>query len=422
MNGLNQGIDLRQKFDDSRRKRKNQEAIDKINSDTNTAFNQAVKSGQADSNGFEQFWMKFALPKMTKQMLLTGNVQGALALQKWGESEDAMKGGKLFASAMVKAQTGDAAGALKDALDAAHIKGYIDHGYSLLGQENITDKDGNVVGFRLSLKDPDGKKLQQDIAVADVPKLVATFANPEAAWQSQQTARAAEKKRQEGLEDYATKKKIDQAYATPKTPDFNKRYAAARAERMKNDLDFADKTPEEQDKVVRGDLAAAEAYANGKTGEAPSPSGAAASAAAPAPAGSAKKIIVDQGTGQQVPIGLTPAAAASRPAPTPNAAPGMAQSPMALPSSAPVPTQAPNRTPADPAAAAGTAVGAMAGPAPGQASKEQAIADAVKGLSQGADPKVVAAGLERAGVTQDEWQAAVAQMRQRPAAQPLGIQ
>jgi hypothetical protein len=247
MDGMQQGIGIRQGIDARREQQRNRQALDTIETDTRAEFDKRVKAGTAQEGDFERFWLDYALPRRVNEMLRQGDPDSARKLQEWGESNAAKRGAKLFGSAMLKVQTGDHDGALKDVIEAAKVKGYIEHGYELVGQEPITDGSGSVVGYRLKIKEGDGDTLEQDIAVEDLPRLIATFANPDAAWASQQEAQAAQRKRMEDLEDHEAKKKIDRKYSDDPADDYRK----ARDTLMKNDLDFPDMTPEEQDQRVR---------------------------------------------------------------------------------------------------------------------------------------------------------------------------
>lgn len=188
---------------------KEQGDVQSIESDARNTFDAGVKSGEYSPSDFDNFFQSYAVPKMKSQMLLDGDVDGAAKLEDWSTSEATKQGGKLFAGAMMKALGGDPGGALKDAIAAGKVEGYIDHDYDISDPEEIKDANGNVVGYRVSLTDGKGNTLKQDIAVGDVPKVVATFANPESAWQSQQAAAAKTKDRTDDLSDYKAKKDID---------------------------------------------------------------------------------------------------------------------------------------------------------------------------------------------------------------------
>lgn len=380
MDGFERGQGLRQKFDENKRINANRDAVQKIGADTQAQFDKGVAAGQLDPNSFDQFWMDYALPKMRMELLKQGDIKGAHALMEWGQSESALQGGRLFSSALVKAQTGDAAGALNDAISAGKVQGYIKHGYELVGQDEIKDSDGNTIGYRLKVKDQDGKEFDQDIAVGDIPRAVATFANPQAAWQSQVAGREEERKRKTDLEDYEKKEQIKSRYA--KGPDHEKAYMKAREDRMANDLDFGDLSPEEQDRVIRADLQAAGEYSASRGGQSGSGNGGEESSAAPETAAPAK-VIVDQGTGEK--ISAAPGLGGNvSPAPSADAAPGLGASP------------APQR--ATPAKAAPNP-----SPAPKPTSQADVIAEAADYITKGGDPQAIAQRLMNFGVPKAQW-------------------
>lgn len=393
--GFERGYGLRQKIDTNRRAKKNRDALDQIDTDARAQYDAAVADGSQKAGNYEQFWLQYALPKRRMELMKQGDHAGARALTEWGESDAALRGGRYFSSAMLKAQTGDASGALEDAIKAGQVKGYIDHGYELAGQEEIRDDAGNVLGYRLNVKDQDGKTFQQDIAIADIPKVVSVFANPDAAWQSQVAAQQRQSKRKEDMEDFTTKEKVK---ASLKTTDHTKAYNDARKARMENDLAFSDLSPEEQDEVVRKDLEAAESYATSKGG------GSSTSAAPSAP--SSKRVIVDEATGEPIelpqqrpavtpsqiaspePAGLSGQRTERRPLPDPSVVSGM-----------PTPRQGAARTSEQP-------VGTTERRAAIQ--RQQLLSSAAAAIRQGEDPVKVAAKLRAAGLSEAESNSVVA--------------
>lgn len=311
MNGFQGGLQARERLDGQRRERDNRKALDTIDAQAKEAYAVAenpMAGGTPTGQSYQQFWMKYALPRREAELLRQGDAAGAAAYRQWGESAAALEGGKLFSSALIKAQTGDAAGALDDAIKAAQTKGYMDSGYEIASKDEIRDPTGNVLGYRLKVRGPDGKEIMQDVAVGDVPRVVSQFVNPDAAWQSQQAARAAQSARGQEMADFEEKEKIKAKY--DKGTDMTKAYMDAKKVRLENDLtgDFAAMPPEEQDKLIRQDLDAARSY-GGTPGLG---GGTAGGGTAPAPA-PARKMVVDQTTGQPV---QTPAAAA-QPQPAP---------------------------------------------------------------------------------------------------------
>lgn len=300
VDGLEAGMRMRERYDANKEKREQKAAAKQINADTKAAFAEARAAGAVEEGDYEAFWKNYALPKMRMQYLEAGEWDKADQITKWGESEAALKGGKLFSSAMWKAQSGDAGGALKDAIAAGQTQGYIDHGYTLVGQDELRDKDGNLRGYRVTVKDSDGNEHKQDIKPEDLPQVIANVMNPVAAGQSQiaarQKAAEAAQKTKNDLALHEGKKVIDEKYKKTTTPEEQaKLYSTTRDNLVKNDPDFADLTEQEQDKKIRSEIDRAKAYGN-------EAAGVTGTAKRPAPT----RMIVDTKDGKVVPAtGIT---------------------------------------------------------------------------------------------------------------------
>ncbi len=206
-------LDARQDEEYNRAKSQ-RDAVDQVNKDAQTKFNTEVAAGRQSADNFDEFWNKYALPKLKQTYLAQGDMDNAKRVQEWGDSADTKAGAKLAMGAILKAQTGDYDGALNDAITAGRKTGYIAHGYEVLGHETISGPDGTPLGYRLKMKTPDGKEVDQDVQRADMPRLIATFLNPQAAWESQQAALAQKTKDANELKQYGQKKAIDKAYGT----------------------------------------------------------------------------------------------------------------------------------------------------------------------------------------------------------------
>lgn len=267
----------------------NRAALEGIEADTQADFKKAVAAGEANASDFDDFWLNHALPRRRLELMKQGDTEGAKSLMEWGRSESTLKANRMFNQALVAANQGDAAGALKLAIGASQVQGYMDHGMELIGQDELQDKAGNVLGYRIRYKDADGKEGMTDIRASDVPRVIATYANPYEAFKSKQEVAAAAAKKQDDLDNYRTKKLIDKEVgadsAKKKAPQ--DRYKDAVESRRKNDLDFEGLSPEQQDAVVRADLAREDAYASTPTTESSTP-----------PA--AKPVMVDNATGEIV--------------------------------------------------------------------------------------------------------------------------
>ena len=400
VDGMNAGMAARDRFDARRERRANKQAMEQIDTDTKTAYSEAKASGE-ETGSFEDFWVKYALPKRKVELMRQGDYDTAAKLQEWSDTEGAKTGSKLFSSALLKAQNGDASGALDDAIKAAQTKGYLDSGYELKSRDEIKDPDGNLLGYRLTVTDGDGNEFQQDVAPQDVPRVVSTFVNPEAAFAAKLEAEAAaaarKNKQDDEVETHRAKKEIDQQYETnsadkdaaeleqyrtkkqidkemsAETPD-QQAQKAFRA-RLENDMSFQTKSPEEQRAIIQQDLQ-----------------------------------IMSPGLGTQAPaapsaaVGLGQAPQQSSMAPPQQSAPAPAASPQQLPASSQ------SRVVVDTATGQPVEMPGMGQPAPSPAApvdeRRSTIESAIAELGSGADPVQVRKRLAQQGISDDELQAA----------------
>jgi len=275
-------------------KTKQRDEIGAINTQAKADFDARVKTGEAQPDQFEEYWTKTALPKLQQTYLTQNNPEMAEKMRAWGEDAETRAGAKLATSAMWKAQNGDIAGALADAQAAGKHKGYIQHGYEILGQDTIVDPKGQLQGYRLNMKGPDGKEFAQDLPIAQVPKLIGTYLNPQAAWESQMAAQQAETDRQTKLGTYEEEKKIDAKYSTSGKPTREAAISSLR-KRMDGGLDgqeqkFDDLPRDEQEKMIAQEIE----LQSGQPGLADPSSAPAANG------GTGRKVIVDTATGQPV--------------------------------------------------------------------------------------------------------------------------
>lgn len=308
VDGLQGGMRARESMDNRKRQKvlqeredteynravKQRDEISSINTQAQSEFQTRVDAGTAKPDQFDQFWSQYALPKLKNTYLAQGNMEMAEKVQAWGDTEDTRAGAKLAMSALTKAQTGDAAGALADAMEAGKRKGYLAHGFEIMGQDTIVDPSGQLQGYRLKMKGPDGKEITQDLPLAQVPKLIATYLNPEAAWQSQIAAQQEEGKRKTELQTYRDKKGIDKEFSTTGDKARGDAITALR-KRMDGGLagdetKFDDLERGEQEKLIAQEIE----LQSGQPGIGITPSGPASSGS------SGRKVLVDTATGQPV--------------------------------------------------------------------------------------------------------------------------
>ena len=404
MDGFNKSQDMLQKRDEAKRKQvladrqtkeydrlsAQRDAIVNINADAKATFDAQVSAGTQKPENFDTFWTNFALPKLKNTYLLNGDIESAKQVQEWGDQEDTKKGAKLFAGALVKAQTGDGAGALADVIEAGKLKGYINNGYEVLGQESFTTESG-VPAYNIMLRTPDGKEVKQSVRATDLPKVIATFGNPQAAWESQVAARASEQKRKEELEDYKAKKVIDRQYGIGPTKERGDAITALRKREdgglAGDETKFDDMPRDQQEKLISGELELQQGQI-GLGGQ---------GALAPAE----KRVLVDPTPGKPVLSGSKPAAdkpqAKEEPATKPQASaekriPGV-----------------PERAQAGVRSRIEELQRAAGQSAPGisPSAQEQALDQANDALEKGASIEEVAAGLHQAGVPEWQWPSSI---------------
>lgn len=375
--GLQGGMNARANIDERKRTKvmeqrndaeydratKQRAEIDGINTGAKAEFDKRVAAGTEKPDNFDTFWSNYALPKLKNTYLTQGNVDMANRVQAWGDSEDAKAGAKLAMSALTKAQTGDISGALSDATAAGKRKGYLAHGYEISGQDTIVDQSGKLQGYRLYMKGPDGKDIQQDLPLDQVPKLIATYLNPEAAWQSQIEAQSANAKRAAEISDYRTKKTIDKEMGGSADKSRSDAITALR-KRMDGGLAGTDPTfdslsRDEQEKMISDEIALQKG--TGITGEGRGPSSG-------APAAPGRKVLMDKVTGQPV---------AQQKAPQPQ----------------PQTSQSPLRVPAQPSSPEASR----------QDNMSYLLAEAEQALDNGVRPDRIAEELAANGIPEEAW-------------------
>lgn len=332
VDGLNTGAQLRQQFDTTRDKRR----LKKLDQQATADFEQKVESGEQKGDNFLNFYKQYWLPRREMEMLRQGDVKGAADLRKWAESSGAEKGASLFSQALLKAQMGDSDGALNLGLEAAQTKGYIDPDFELVGNQPVMDREGNMLGHRITYRDKKGKEYTQDVTPDQIPEVIATFASPDAAWQS----------RQEAAKSRTKKAETEKKEAEKTDRDLRNKALKHLRETMDGGLGgdeprFDDLPRDEQERLIAEDLA----LRRGDRGEGVS---------AASPKKPQRDIIVDRADGSRVAaqpekgtppgLGEVAAPAAGPGSTTPAEAPGLGQTAAASSNKRPAP-EAPREEP-----------------------------------------------------------------------------
>ncbi len=274
-----------------------QERIDKQREDRRSVveqgratFDEKVASGEMTDADFDKFWNDYTIPRLRNVMLEQNDYEGAKALDEWAESADAKRGAKLVGSSLLKAQTGDHEGALKDVIEVSKINGYLNSDFEIVDAEPVENGAGQVLGYRLQIQSGD-EVIEQDIALDDIPQVISTFANPAAAFKSQMEANATQAQKEAEMREFEQKEQIKAGVKKP-SDDAKLRTDAIKSilEESKDSLDaedqpnFYDLPREQQEQMINNRISV-------MTGEQPM--------VVPEP-----QILVDTQAAQVVPVGI----------------------------------------------------------------------------------------------------------------------
>lgn len=194
--GFSNGIGIRRDLDEAKLRReeldtfkKNREETDAFNTQAKTEFDNNVAAGKAKPGDAADFMIRVKGPERAAMYVRQGKYSEAKSWTDWYKSEGAAKGTSLFGKALFKAQAGDVSGAIDTAVEAAQVKGYLDHSFELAGKDEVKDADGNVSGYRVRLKNGDGEEAIWDVDANNVVAGISSIFNPEAAYQSKLAAK-----------------------------------------------------------------------------------------------------------------------------------------------------------------------------------------------------------------------------------------
>jgi len=139
------------------------------------------------------FFMKNAVPKISQAYLQQGDVEKAEAWDKYAKEKANQRNMETWAKAYRAAQSGDMEKAADHAFEL--YKSY-DDGITPISKEVVKDKDGNVTGFNVKLKNDDtGEVRSQFVGQRELVEMGMSALSPpamfEQAYKRQQTADAA---------------------------------------------------------------------------------------------------------------------------------------------------------------------------------------------------------------------------------------
>lgn len=132
---------------------------------------EAMKAADKDVGTFMDYYSKTVLPQYQQHWMETGQVDKAQAMDRWMESEDVKKGTKAWAGAVRAFQMGDSAGFKENLMKAYNQNGYFDDGMEATKIEDINNDKGQLLGYAITFKGPDGKETTQSYDGDDVAKL-----------------------------------------------------------------------------------------------------------------------------------------------------------------------------------------------------------------------------------------------------------
>lgn len=121
----------------------------------------ARKAAEKNAPGVMEFMSKTMVPRMQQAYLEQGNVEMADAWGKWAEEKDNKAAMKEWASAYRAATSGNFE---KAADHVFNLYKRYDDGITPMSKETVKDKDGNITGFNVRLKnDKSGEEYSQFI-------------------------------------------------------------------------------------------------------------------------------------------------------------------------------------------------------------------------------------------------------------------
>ncbi|MND20845.1 hypothetical protein D3C76_48170 [compost metagenome] len=131
----------------------------------------ARAAAEKQVGGFMDYYAKTVLPKYQEHWMQTGEVEKAQAIDKWMQDQNVQKGVKAWANAVRSFQTGDREGFKNNLMAAYNQQGYYQDGMTATAIEDVSDDKGNLIGYKISFKDPKGKVTTQTYDGDDVARL-----------------------------------------------------------------------------------------------------------------------------------------------------------------------------------------------------------------------------------------------------------
>lgn len=216
---------------------------------------QARSAAEVEAGSHLDHFLRVAAPKISEQMVASGRVKEAQAFQAWIKDGQVQEGVKSYAQAVKAAHMGDPEAFADNLTKAFNNNGYFADGRTAKAKA-LKDKDGNITGMDLTIRDPSGKETTERFdSMEDVYRLGIQFMSPQAVFehglkqlqemQSQKASIAKERRLQQyKIEEDTNKALLKEALdaASKQGPQalltLQKRVNAAMSVLMQNDPKF----------------------------------------------------------------------------------------------------------------------------------------------------------------------------------------
>lgn len=201
----------------------------------------AKEAASGDVGGVMDYFMRDTAPKIAERYVAQGDIEKAEAWNTWVKDRRSQQAVEQWGKSYTAAQTGDWDSAAKGF--GEYYTNFINDNVDYVGHETLSDGDGNVTGFNITLKDNDtGKNTQMPLNVDQLVNL-GMSQNPqqlfESAYQQQVAAsqqraevaagdreaardyqyesRGAERDQQYSLEEITAREQAKSAYSQDET-------------------------------------------------------------------------------------------------------------------------------------------------------------------------------------------------------------
>lgn len=186
---------------------------------------QASADTAANTDGtveqMSQYWNQKFAPKYYQEYLKTGDIEKANAFKNFSENQNVQQGLKYGTSFLRAVQMGDVDVARESMVKMFNQPGYFENGFTAVDSKTVKDKDGNVTGMEIQLKnDKTGEVTPFSFkSLEDAAKMVMPFTDPKNVFEhamsqikASTTAKADAAKEQREWDRKVAEKGLDQQY------------------------------------------------------------------------------------------------------------------------------------------------------------------------------------------------------------------